>query len=127
MSLLTTALAFGLSTTAFAQTDKLERLSSFKTDQLPANLERIKMPPGFKIGLSADHVLPEVNMVAHAADLGMMFYTGNMFPAEYKGGIFSAQHGSSNRMTPVLRPSRCPPFLEWTNNAGIRPAWPILI
>jgi len=49
----------------------------------------------------ADHVLPEVNMVAHAADLGMMFYTGNMFQAEYKGGIFSAQHGSWNRTTPV--------------------------
>lgn len=34
-------------------------------------------------------------MVAHAADLGMMF------PARYKGGIFSAQHGSWNRTTPV--------------------------
>jgi len=31
---------------------------------------------------------------AHAADLGMMFYTGKQFPAKYKGGIFSAQHGS---------------------------------
>jgi glucose/arabinose dehydrogenase len=49
----------------------------------------------------ADAVLPQVEMEAHAADLGMMFYTGRMFPQEYRGGIFSAQHGSWNRTTPV--------------------------
>jgi glucose/arabinose dehydrogenase len=49
----------------------------------------------------ADAVPPEVEMDAHAADLGMTFYTGNMFPAQYRGGIFSAQHGSWNRTTPV--------------------------
>jgi glucose/arabinose dehydrogenase len=27
----------------------------------------------------------------------MKFYTGNMFPAEYKNGIFIAEHGSWNR------------------------------
>ena len=40
-------------------------------------------------------------MAPHAADLGMMFYTGKMFPNKYRGGIFSAQHGSWNRTTPV--------------------------
>jgi glucose/arabinose dehydrogenase len=40
-------------------------------------------------------------MVAHAADLGMSFYTGKMFPARYQGGIFDAQHGSWNRTTPI--------------------------
>jgi len=49
----------------------------------------------------ADVVFPEVEQVAHAADLGMMFYTGDMFPAKYKGAIFSAQHGSWNRTVPV--------------------------
>jgi glucose/arabinose dehydrogenase len=49
----------------------------------------------------ADVVPPVVEMVAHAADLGMMFYTGSMFPAKYRGGIFSAQHGSWNRTMPV--------------------------
>ena len=49
----------------------------------------------------ADHVLPEVEMDAHAADLGMTFYSGKMFPAQYRGGIFSAQHGSWNRTTPI--------------------------
>ena len=49
----------------------------------------------------ADTVMPVVKMEAHAADLGMMFYTGNMFPAEYRNAIFSAQHGSWNRTEPV--------------------------
>ena len=31
----------------------------------------------------------------------MIFYTGDMFPAEYKNAIFSAQHGSWNRTVPV--------------------------
>ncbi len=50
--------------------------------------------------LAAKYVKPEVNMIAHAADLGMMFYTGNMFPAKYHNAIFSAQHGSWNAVKP---------------------------
>jgi len=49
----------------------------------------------------ADVTFPEVEMAAHAADLGLTFYTGKMFPAKYQGGIFDAQHGSWNRTTPV--------------------------
>lgn len=49
----------------------------------------------------ANVVFPEVETVAHAADLGMTFYNRNMFPEKYRGGIFSAQHGSWNRTTPV--------------------------
>ncbi len=48
-----------------------------------------------------DITFPQVEMVAHAADLGMTFYSGKMFPAKYRGGIFSAQHGSWNRTVPV--------------------------
>ncbi|MCG6113313.1 MAG: PQQ-dependent sugar dehydrogenase [Paracoccus sp.] len=44
---------------------------------------------------------PQVEMDAHAADLGMSFYKGSSFPEEYEGGIFSAQHGSWNRTTPI--------------------------
>ena len=29
----------------------------------------------------------------------MMFYTGDQFPAEYKGSVFAAEHGSWNRST----------------------------
>ena len=43
---------------------------------------------------------PQVEMVAHAADLGMMFYTGSMFPKKYDNAIFSAQHGSWNAVKP---------------------------
>ena len=49
----------------------------------------------------ADVTFPQVEMVAHAADLGMTFYSGKQFPAKYRGGIFSAQHGSWNRTTPI--------------------------
>jgi len=44
---------------------------------------------------------PEVLTDAHAADLGMVFYTGKQFPPQYQGGFFSAQHGSWNRTTPI--------------------------
>jgi glucose/arabinose dehydrogenase len=46
-------------------------------------------------------VFPQAEMTPHAADLGMMFYRGKMFPPRYQNGIFSAQHGSWNRTTPV--------------------------
>jgi glucose/arabinose dehydrogenase len=46
-------------------------------------------------------VFPAVETIAHAADLGMMFYTGRMFPEKYRNAIFSAQHGSWNRTEPV--------------------------
>ncbi len=48
-----------------------------------------------------DVTFPAVEMDPHAADLGMTFYEGKMFPARYRGGLFSAQHGSWNRTTPV--------------------------
>ena len=46
-------------------------------------------------------VFPQAEMTPHAADLGMMFYRGKMFPPRCQNGIFSAQHGSWNRTTPV--------------------------
>ncbi|WP_108260129.1 PQQ-dependent sugar dehydrogenase [Mangrovicoccus ximenensis] len=49
----------------------------------------------------ADAVMPVTEMTAHAADLGMSFYTGNQFPDKYRNAIFSAQHGSWNRTEPV--------------------------
>lgn len=49
----------------------------------------------------ADVVFPEVEEAPHAADLGMTYYTGGMFPPSYRGGIFSAQHGSWDRTMPI--------------------------
>ena len=46
-------------------------------------------------------IFPAVETVAHAADLGMTFYSGDMFPEKYRNAIFSAQHGSWNRTEPV--------------------------
>jgi glucose/arabinose dehydrogenase len=60
------------------------RTNEYKNDTPPANV-----------------VFPEVEQTAHAADLGLVFYTGNMFPKKYQGAIFSTQHGSWNRTVPV--------------------------
>jgi glucose/arabinose dehydrogenase len=40
---------------------------------------------------------PAAKLGAHVASLGMRFYTGAMFPAEYRDRIFIAEHGSWNR------------------------------
>ncbi|MEO5693046.1 MAG: PQQ-dependent sugar dehydrogenase [Usitatibacter sp.] len=40
---------------------------------------------------------PAQTLGAHVASLGMRFYTGAMFPAEYRNRIFIAEHGSWNR------------------------------
>lgn len=44
---------------------------------------------------------PEFKMQAHTAPLGMAFYGAGQFPAEYRGDLFVALHGSWNRSTPV--------------------------
>ncbi|MEX0752301.1 MAG: sorbosone dehydrogenase family protein [Xanthobacteraceae bacterium] len=43
--------------------------------------------------------VPDVLLQPHSAPLGMVFYNGNQFPAEYKGQAFAALHGSWNRTT----------------------------
>jgi glucose/arabinose dehydrogenase len=40
---------------------------------------------------------PALKQGGHVAPDGLRFYTGKMFPAEYKNRIFIAQHGSWNR------------------------------
>lgn len=42
---------------------------------------------------------PAWRFPAHVAPLGMRFYTGAQFPAEYRNQLFVAQHGSWNRST----------------------------
>ncbi|MBG9388482.1 PQQ-dependent sugar dehydrogenase [Caenimonas aquaedulcis] len=44
-----------------------------------------------------DFTPPAQKLGAHVASLGMRFYTGTMFPPEYRGSIFIAEHGSWNR------------------------------
>jgi glucose/arabinose dehydrogenase len=42
-------------------------------------------------------LVPDVLLQAHVAVLDCAFYTGNQFPAKYRGGAFLAFHGSWNR------------------------------
>lgn len=42
-------------------------------------------------------IVPDVLLQPHNGSLGITFYEGNQFPAEYKGDIFAAEHGSWNR------------------------------
>lgn len=45
----------------------------------------------------SDFVKPARKLDPHVAPLGMKFYTGSMFPEDYSGHIFIAEHGSWNR------------------------------
>jgi glucose/arabinose dehydrogenase len=45
----------------------------------------------------SEFVPPVLKLGAHVAPLGMKFYTGGQFPAEYRNNIFIAEHGSWNR------------------------------
>jgi len=49
----------------------------------------------------ADYTPPVQKLGPHVASLGMRFYTGSMFPAEYRNRIFIAEHGSWNRSVPI--------------------------
>ncbi|MGH7885583.1 MAG: PQQ-dependent sugar dehydrogenase [Thermodesulfobacteriota bacterium] len=49
----------------------------------------------------SEFVKPEYNFKAHTAPLGMAFYTGDMFPEDYKGDVIVAQHGSWNRSSKI--------------------------
>jgi glucose/arabinose dehydrogenase len=82
--------------------------------------------------LASIYVKPQVDMIAHAADLGMVVYTGKMFPEKYRGAIFNAQHGSWNAVKPrgarVMvtyldakgNAAKTEPFAEgWMNEDGV--------
>jgi glucose/arabinose dehydrogenase len=44
---------------------------------------------------------PALKLTPHGAAIGMRFYTGTMFPAEYRNQVFIAEHGSWNRSQPI--------------------------
>jgi glucose/arabinose dehydrogenase len=54
--------------------------------------------PEFGWGHSCDEFTKPVALLGpHSAPLGIKFYTGNAFPAEYRGQAFIARHGSWNK------------------------------
>lgn len=80
---------------------------------------------------------PAAKLGPHIAPLGMRFYTGKMFPADYQNSLFIAMHGSWNRNTKhgynVMRVTLdaagkvtgMKPFLEGflTDEKGDPPMW----
>lgn len=52
---------------------------------------------GARPDLAGKATVPDVLMQAHSAPLNIAFYTGDAFPAEYRGDAFVALHGSWNR------------------------------
>ena len=78
---------------------------------------------------------PALAMQAHSAPLGLVFYDGAAFPAEYAGDAFVPFHGSWNRDVPtgykVVRvrfdgdtPVEATPFLEYDGAGDIGQQWP---
>jgi len=60
------------------------------------------LDPDFSAGRSCDEfAAPAIRLGAHVAPLGLKFYNGQMFPEEYRGQLFVAEHGSWNRSEPV--------------------------
>ncbi|OGA16804.1 MAG: sorbosone dehydrogenase [Betaproteobacteria bacterium RIFCSPLOWO2_02_FULL_66_14] len=58
--------------------------------------------PDPQYGRNCDaYVAPAQKLGAHVAALGMRFYTGAMFPPEYRNQILIAEHGSWNRSRKV--------------------------
>ncbi len=54
--------------------------------------------PGGRI---ASSITPDVLFHAHSAPVGLVFYTGSNFPAEYRGDAFVSLHGSWNAAGPT--------------------------
>ena len=53
--------------------------------------------PGKHPELKDKVIVPDVLLQPHFASLEMTFYEGSQFPAEYRGDIFAAEHGSWNK------------------------------
>ncbi len=79
--------------------DKLNRVTRVGEDFGTPYCYQGNIPdPEFGWGRSCSEFTPPVGLMgAHTAALGMRFYTGSMFPKEYKDTIFVARHGSWNR------------------------------
>src|SRR2546430_1411448 len=87
-------------------------------DDLPADELNHAPKPGMNFGFPYCHqgdtpdpefgrrgcgqfAAPAAKLGAHVAALGMRFYSGEQFPAEYRNNVFIAEHGSWNRSKKV--------------------------
>jgi glucose/arabinose dehydrogenase len=79
--------------------DKLNRITKVGQDFGEPYCHQGDIPDNeFGWGHSCSEFVPPAALLGpHAAALGMRFYTGTMFPAEYRDQAFVARHGSWNR------------------------------
>jgi glucose/arabinose dehydrogenase len=79
--------------------DELNRITKVGQDFGEPYCHQGNIPdPDFGWGHDCKDFVPPIALLGpHAAALGMRFYTGKMFPAEYREQIFVARHGSWNR------------------------------
>jgi glucose/arabinose dehydrogenase len=76
---------------------------------------------GMKVGdCDSKMALPAVAFPGHWAPNATLFYSGNQFPAEYRGGLFVAFHGSWNRgTTPEAQEGFRVVFAPFRNNQAV--------
>ncbi|MGQ0764810.1 MAG: PQQ-dependent sugar dehydrogenase [Gemmatimonadota bacterium] len=75
---------------------------------------------GNTVGRCSNREMPLADYPAHWAPLSMLFYTGTQFPAQYRGGLFIAWHGS--RFDPTLQPAGAGYNVTFTSMSGGRPS-----
>jgi glucose/arabinose dehydrogenase len=63
--------------------------------------DRVSDPEFDNVDFCKKTTPPVFEMQAHSAPLGLTFYTGKLFPEEYRGDLFIAFHGSWNRSVPT--------------------------
>ncbi len=59
------------------------------------HIDQRVQPPNPALVVTA--IAPDYALGAHTASLGLTFYTGSLFPPQYRHGAFIGQHGSWNR------------------------------
>ena len=69
-------------------------------------------------------LVPDVLVQSHSASLNLCFYDGSQFPAEYRGDIFAAFHGSWNRKRRTGYKIVRVPF-EWPVQGGLNSTVPL--
>jgi glucose/arabinose dehydrogenase len=82
-----------------APSDELNRISKPAEDfGAPYCYQGNLTDPQFGWGRSCGEFTAPIALLGpHVAPLGLRFYTGRMFPRDYRGAIFIARHGSWNR------------------------------
>ena len=80
---------------------------------------------GTEVGRCSERENPIAVYPAHWAPLGMVFYSGEKFPASYRGGLFIAWHGT--RFDPSLQPAGAGYNVTFTGWQGGNPVSPYTV